>query len=65
MSDGKRILSGLFLRTGAISALHLTLNFDRQVVVSDRLPENKRKIKLAYGPVTCRLACPVTDWKSV
>jgi len=60
MSDGKRILLGLFL-----SALNLTLNLDWSVVINDRLPENKRRFNIAYSPVTCHLACPVTDWKSV
>lgn len=62
MSDSKRILLGLLLWTGVVSALHLTLNFDWSVVVNDRLPENKRKFNVAFIPVTCHLACPVTDY---
>src|SRR2546425_550543 len=62
MSDTKRILLGLFLGTSVVSALHLSLNFDWSVVINDRLPENKRKFNIAYIPVTCHLACPVTDY---
>jgi NitT/TauT family transport system substrate-binding protein len=64
VSDGKRILLGLFLWTTAISALHLTLNFDWSVVLNDRLPEGHRKFNVAFIPVTCHLACPVTDYIS-
>ena len=62
MSDGKRILLGLFLWTTTISALHLSLNFDWSVVLNDQLPENRRKFNVAFIPVTCHLACPVTDY---
>ena len=62
--DGQRIILGLLLWTTKLSALHLTLNFDGSVVINDRLPENKRKFNVAYIPVTCHLACPVTDYIS-
>jgi NitT/TauT family transport system substrate-binding protein len=62
--DGQRIILGLLLWTTTLSALHLTLNFDWSVVINDRLPENKRKFNVAYIPVTCHLACPVTDYIS-
>src|SRR5437762_12644141 len=62
MSDGKRLLLGLFLWTSVVSALHLGLNFDWSVMVNDRLPENKSKFNVAFIPVTCHLACPVTDY---
>ena len=52
MSDSKRIVLGLLLWTGVVSALHLTLNFDWSVVVNDRLPEDKRRLSVAYIPVT-------------
>src|SRR6266852_7669366 len=64
MSDSKRIIFGLLLWTTVVSALHLSLNFDWSVVVNDRLPENKRKFNVAFIPVTCHLACPVTDYIS-
>src|SRR5260221_495029 len=62
MSDSKRIIFGLLLWTTVVSAMHLSLNFDWSVVVNDRLPENKRKFNVAFIPVTCHLACPVTDY---
>jgi len=64
MSDAKRIILGLLLWTTVVSAMHLGLNFDWSVVINDRLPENKRKFNVAYIPVTCHLACPVTDYIS-
>jgi NitT/TauT family transport system substrate-binding protein len=64
MSDAKRIILGLLLWTSVVSALHLNLNFDWSVVINDRLPGNKRKFNVAYIPVTCHLACPVTDYIS-
>src|SRR3989441_983967 len=64
MSDTKRILLGLFLGTSVVSALHLGLNFDWSVVINERLPETKRKFNVAFIPVTCHLACPVTDYIS-
>src|SRR5437773_4571919 len=64
MNDAKRIILGLLLWTSVVSALHLNSNFDWSVVINDRLPENKRKFNVAYIPVTCHLACPVTDYIS-
>jgi NitT/TauT family transport system substrate-binding protein len=64
VSDLKRILLGLFLWTGLVSALHLKLNFDWSAVLNDRLPENQRRMHVAYIPVTCHLTCPVTDYIS-
>jgi NitT/TauT family transport system substrate-binding protein len=64
MSDTKRVLLGLFLWTGVISALHMKLNFDWSSILNDRLPENQRKLNVAYIPVTCHLTCPVTDYIS-
>jgi len=32
--------------------------------VNDYLPKEKRKFAVAYIPVTCHLACPVTDYIS-
>jgi hypothetical protein len=36
----------------AVSAAHLALNVDWKVMVNDRLPENQRKLNVAYIPVT-------------
>ena len=47
-----------------ISVLHATLNVDWNVLLNDyRLPEN-RKLVVGFIPVTCHLACPVTDYIS-
>ena len=52
MTNTKRITTGLLLWTGFISVLHLWLNFDWSAVLNDRLPEDKRKLNVAYIPVT-------------
>jgi hypothetical protein len=36
----------------AISALHMALNVDWNVLLNDRLPLSKRKLNVAYIPVT-------------
>ena len=52
MSSAKKILLGLLLWTGVVTAAHLTLNVDWSAVVNDRLPLAKRKLNVAYIPVT-------------
>ncbi len=47
-----------------VSALHAYLNVDWTSIVNDYLPPEKRKFTVAYIPVTCHLACPVTDYIS-
>jgi NitT/TauT family transport system substrate-binding protein len=47
-----------------ISALHGYLNVNWAAVLNDGLPVAKRKIVVAYIPVTCQLTCPVTDYIS-
>lgn len=47
-----------------ISALHSYLNVNWASVLNDHLPVAKRKIVVAYIPVTCQLTCPVTDYIS-
>jgi NitT/TauT family transport system substrate-binding protein len=47
-----------------ISALHGYLNVNWPAVLNDHLPPAKRKIVVAYIPVTCQLTCPVTDYIS-
>jgi NitT/TauT family transport system substrate-binding protein len=64
MTAGRRILAGLFLWTGTVTAAHLALNFDWSAALNDRLSPEKRKLNVAYIPVTCHLACPVTDFIS-
>jgi NitT/TauT family transport system substrate-binding protein len=47
-----------------ISALHSYLNVNWGAVLNDYRPIEKRKIIVAYLPVTCQLTCPVTDYIS-
>jgi NitT/TauT family transport system substrate-binding protein len=47
-----------------ISVLHGYLNVNWAAVLNDRVPIEKRKITVAYIPVTCQLTCPVTDYIS-
>jgi NitT/TauT family transport system substrate-binding protein len=47
-----------------ISALHAYLNVNWAAVLNDYRPPDKRKITVAYIPVTCQLTCPVTDYIS-
>ena len=48
----------------AISALHGYLNVNWSAVLNDYRPMAKRKVTVAYLPVTCQLTCPVTDYIS-
>jgi hypothetical protein len=48
----KKIVFGAGLWLVAVSAAHLALNVDWKVMVNDRLPENQRKLNVAYIPVT-------------
>jgi len=47
-----------------ISGLHGWLNVNWASVFNDYRPVAKRKITVAYLPVTCQLTCPVTDYIS-
>jgi len=47
-----------------ISAAHAYLNVNWAAVLNDYQPVEKRKITVAYLPVTCQLTCPVTDYIS-
>jgi NitT/TauT family transport system substrate-binding protein len=47
-----------------ISALHAYLNVNWTAVLNDYRPPAKRRIVVAYIPVTCQLTCPVTDYIS-
>ena len=64
MTVAKRIALGVVLWTAALTAAHLVLNVDWSSIVNDRLPPDKRKLNVAYIPVTCHLTCPVTDFIS-
>jgi len=58
------VLAGLAVWVAAITAAHLALNVNWSVAFNDRLPPGKRKLNVAFIPVTCHLACPVTDFIS-
>jgi NitT/TauT family transport system substrate-binding protein len=47
-----------------ITGLHAYLNVNWAAVLNDYRPAQKRKIVVAYLPVTCQLTCPVTDYIS-
>ena len=49
---------------GLVSGLHAFLNVNWASMLNDYLPPEKRKFTVAYIPVTCHLACPVTDYIS-
>jgi NitT/TauT family transport system substrate-binding protein len=49
---------------GLVSILHACLNINWASIVNDYLPPEKQKLTVAYIPVTCHLACPVTDYLS-
>ena len=50
--------------TGMLSGAHAYLNVQWPTVLNRYLPEDQRKFNVAYIPVTCHLACPVTDYIS-
>jgi NitT/TauT family transport system substrate-binding protein len=49
---------------GLITALHGYLNVNWGAVFNDFRPPEKRRVVVAYIPVTCQLTCPVTDYIS-
>jgi NitT/TauT family transport system substrate-binding protein len=64
MSFKKGVLLGALAWLVAISLLHAYLNVNWASVLNDYRPPAKRKITVAYIPVTCQLTCPVTDYIS-
>src|SRR5205807_3900697 len=64
MSLKKKFLVLTFVWVGLVSGLHAYLNVNWASIVNDYLPREKRKFTVAYMPVTCHLACPVTDYIS-
>src|SRR5947209_16928692 len=59
-----RILLFAFGWLGLISGLHAYLNVNWASILNDYVPEAKRKFNVAFIPVTCHLAFPVTDYIS-
>jgi len=59
-----KIVFGIFAWLLLITGLHAWLNINWGAVLNDYQPLAKRKITVAYLPVTCQLTCPVTDYIS-
>ena len=59
-----RILFSLVGWLGLVSCLHAYLNVNWAAMLNDYVPIEKRKFNVAFIPVTCHLACPVTDYIS-
>jgi NitT/TauT family transport system substrate-binding protein len=64
MTLKNRILLSVFGWLVTITALHASLNVNWPAMLNDYLPVEKRKFNVAFIPVTCHLACPVTDYIS-
>jgi NitT/TauT family transport system substrate-binding protein len=64
MTAGKRIAFGLAAWILVVTVLHAFLNVNWAVLANDFVAPGKRKLNVAYIPVTCHLACPVTDYIS-
>jgi len=52
LNDLKKILLGLALWISGITGLHMALNVDWMTLLNDRLPQDKRRLNVAYIPVT-------------
>ena len=48
----RKLVVGITAWLIAITGLHLWLNFDWESVLNDSRPEGKRKLNVAYIPVT-------------
>ena len=48
----KKFVVGIAVWLGIISAAHLSLNVNWDVLLNDRLPDAERKLNVAYIPVT-------------
>ena len=52
MTPTRKIFIGVAAWVAAITTAHMTMNVDWKVLLNDRLPENERKLNVAYIPVT-------------
>jgi hypothetical protein len=52
MTDARKIGVGVAVWISVITAAHLSLNVNWDVLLNDRLPESQRKLNVAYIPVT-------------
>lgn len=64
MTAPRRALTALVAWIVAISSAHAALNVNWKVLANDWIAKEKRRLNVAYIPVTCHLACPVTDYIS-
>jgi hypothetical protein len=48
----RKIFAGVFAWVVLVTSAHLALNVNWSVVMNDRLPLDKRKLNVAYIPVT-------------
>ncbi len=62
MSTARRISLALLAWLVVLSGLHAYLNVNWAALLNEYRPAAQRKITVAYLPVTCQLACPVTDY---
>lgn len=62
MSAKRKVLFGLGVWIVLVTAAHSVLNVNWAALLNDYRAPAKRKITVAYIPVTCQLACPVTDY---
>lgn len=63
MFKNKMIL-GVLAWLVLITSLHGYMNVNWVAITNEYLPVEKRRFNVAYIPVTCHLACPVTDYIS-
>ncbi len=52
MTPTRKIFIGVAAWVAVITAAHMAMNVDWKVLLNDRLPENERKLNVAYIPVT-------------
>jgi len=52
MTPQRKIVLGVATWLAVITAAHMAMNVDWKVLLNDRLPENERKLNVAYIPVT-------------
>jgi NitT/TauT family transport system substrate-binding protein len=64
MTLKRKLLLITFGWLALISALHGYLNVNWSAILNEYRPPERRKITVAYIPVTCQLTCPVTDYIS-
>jgi NitT/TauT family transport system substrate-binding protein len=64
MSIRTKVVLGALGWLAVITGLHAYLNVNWAAVLNDYRPVERRKITVAYLPVTCQLTCPVTDYIS-